>query len=507
MRAYAQDVSVFVCAHPYDWQLFMNPNAYQSLKQNGEKTIFIHLTSGDEGNGISNNLYLAKEEGSKRGVRHMSNTFASGSGIGANMDSKIIKINNHNINCSSYRNGTMFFLRLPDAKHDGEGYPVHSNSSIQKLYKSEIDSIEAIDKSSTYTSVEDLKATLKEMIGTVANSDDLINFHMIDDSLEINPGIHSDRLYTSKIFFEIARESDFYTLYMYKSQSSAVEGKNVSGNNLLNNFGAWSATCSGVTDLLFRSGWGAQNNLLLERQYYRYLNPFNVENENIALNKPSSSSSFESNNESFMAVDGSLETWWGANPHGEWWMVDLESEYSISRINVVNYFHGQRIYRFNIESSVDNEDWTKVVDYDANNTYATSEGKNFRFKDLRSRYLKVNMTYNSANIGVHITEFRAYGSLITGVDEMKTGPGKNIRLYPNPVRLGNSIKLEVDSERPKLVTVKVLDSCGSKVSQYTKSLNTGINTLEILTGNFNGGIYFVHILQGNEMTTEKVIIH
>ncbi len=43
--------NVFVSAHPDDWQLFMNPNAYNSVKTPNEKVVFIHTTAGDAGQG------------------------------------------------------------------------------------------------------------------------------------------------------------------------------------------------------------------------------------------------------------------------------------------------------------------------------------------------------------------------------------------------------------------------------------------------------------------------
>jgi hypothetical protein len=69
-----------------------------------KKAHLLHLTSWNEGNGISNNYYLAEEEGSKRAVRFMSNAFGCGSELGTNMNNELVNANGHLISsCSSRR--------------------------------------------------------------------------------------------------------------------------------------------------------------------------------------------------------------------------------------------------------------------------------------------------------------------------------------------------------------------------------------------------------------------
>jgi hypothetical protein len=59
-------LSVFVVAHPDDWQLFMNPAAFQAMNQPHEKAVFVHVSAGDAGRGMGGEptpYYLAREEG------------------------------------------------------------------------------------------------------------------------------------------------------------------------------------------------------------------------------------------------------------------------------------------------------------------------------------------------------------------------------------------------------------------------------------------------------------
>jgi hypothetical protein len=129
----AQNTNVYVAPHPDDWQLFMNPNAYTDLKNPNKKVIFLHITAGDDGDGTGTNFYLAREEGSLRAIRFMSNTFSTG--IGSNMNKTTVTINGHQIPKFSYRNATAYFLRLPDGNVNGDGYILHNNVSLKKLYE------------------------------------------------------------------------------------------------------------------------------------------------------------------------------------------------------------------------------------------------------------------------------------------------------------------------------------------------------------------------------------
>ena len=45
-------LSVFVVAHPDDWQLFMNPAAFHAMNGPHEKAVFVHVSAGDAGRGV-----------------------------------------------------------------------------------------------------------------------------------------------------------------------------------------------------------------------------------------------------------------------------------------------------------------------------------------------------------------------------------------------------------------------------------------------------------------------
>src|SRR5688500_8171977 len=47
-------VAFYFGAHPDDWQLFMNPNAYYDVQKPSNKVVFAYVTAGDDGAGLGN---------------------------------------------------------------------------------------------------------------------------------------------------------------------------------------------------------------------------------------------------------------------------------------------------------------------------------------------------------------------------------------------------------------------------------------------------------------------
>ena len=45
-------VSFYFAAHQDDWQLFMNPTAFNDVAGAKTKAVFVHMTAGDAGSGI-----------------------------------------------------------------------------------------------------------------------------------------------------------------------------------------------------------------------------------------------------------------------------------------------------------------------------------------------------------------------------------------------------------------------------------------------------------------------
>jgi|WetSurMetagenome_2_1015567.scaffolds.fasta_scaffold00011_28 hypothetical protein len=139
---------------------------------------------------------------------------------------------------------------------------------------------------------------------------------------------------------------------------------------------------------------------------------------NLALNKPATSQSVDGANVASRAndSDGTNASFWATYPYPRWWMVDLGDNYDVSSVIIRNYVWNSRYYLYNIEASLDGINYTRIAQK-TNTNPATDAGDKYTVSTT-ARYLRVNMTYNSANTGVHITDFRVYGVLNTVIPKV-----------------------------------------------------------------------------------------
>jgi hypothetical protein len=267
----SQTLNVFVSAHPDDWQLFMNPNAFHSLDSLENKTVFLHTTAGDAGAGVTNDYYLAREEGSLRAIRFMVNAHGHKEGYGSKMAKDFSKINGHGILNFSFANTKAYFLRLHDGFIVGNGTMVEHSESLKNLYSSKVNSIGAIDESTRYESLEDLKLTIKQLLEKESRGYSDIVLHVAQTDASINPGDHSDHLHSSMILQEVAKELTNVTVYLYEEYASNLKPMNVFPEDYLISAGTWGATASGLSDMGHYPTWDKGHNSWIGRQYFKKL--------------------------------------------------------------------------------------------------------------------------------------------------------------------------------------------------------------------------------------------
>jgi hypothetical protein len=130
---------------------------------------------------------------------------------------------------------------------------------------------------------------------------------------------------------------------------------------------------------------------------------------NVALNKPTTCQLFQPGHESSYAndADGTNNSFWSATPYSKWWKVDLQAIYNINQVTIRNIVSGSSSYQYGIMVSTDDVTYTQVASK-TNRNVAVNAGDNY-FVNTTARYIRVNMTYNSANMSVNITDFKAYG--------------------------------------------------------------------------------------------------
>jgi len=115
-------------------------------------------------------------------------------------------------------------------------------------------------------------------------------------------------------------------------------------------------------------------------------------NSNLALNKPATAESEQTSmgNTAGKGNDGNSSTRWSANDGrlNHWWKVDLGATYTLTGTKVK--FQFARNYRYKIEVSRDNTNWTIVANRTA--TTSTAQTRQDSFSATSGRYVRITYT-------------------------------------------------------------------------------------------------------------------
>jgi hypothetical protein len=265
-------VNVFVVAHQDDWQLFMNPEAYHGMDEPQEKAVFIHVTAGDAGRGITGEpvpYYLAREEGALRAVRFMANAADAKTGRGVAMNSTKANIAGHSIQRFAYANAVVYFLRLPDGNIvNGTIYTPHPQA-IEKLRTAAIEASETIDQSTRYVGWNDLVGTLAGIVEAERVAGSQLSLHLAETDEEINQRDHPDHRATALAMEEVALRFPCATTTRYIEYFTKTKPMNVTGEDYMIDVGTWAATTSGLSDNHAGSTWEPEHNAWVGRSYSR----------------------------------------------------------------------------------------------------------------------------------------------------------------------------------------------------------------------------------------------
>lgn len=135
--------------------------------------------------------------------------------------------------------------------------------------------------------------------------------------------------------------------------------------------------------------------------------------DNLALNKPASSSSIENDeHNAACANDGDPDTCWRADdePEGgpEWWQVDLQKPTDLAGCQIRWPFNGMR-YRYKVEGSTDRKTWSLLSDQ--TRSIAKSRIHNLKFDHATGvRYVKITITGFEQGCWASISEVRIFGA-------------------------------------------------------------------------------------------------
>ncbi len=127
---------------------------------------------------------------------------------------------------------------------------------------------------------------------------------------------------------------------------------------------------------------------------------------NLALNKLPTASTFQAGNLVANANDGSSTTRWAAvdGTFPQWWQVDLGASKTLSRCDIAWYAAATRSYKYKIEVSTDNVNFTLFKDNTTNTTVGNTSDSN----TATARYVRVTITGASAGFA-SAYEISVYG--------------------------------------------------------------------------------------------------
>ncbi|RCW42439.1 glycosyl hydrolase family 28, partial [Paenibacillus prosopidis] len=129
---------------------------------------------------------------------------------------------------------------------------------------------------------------------------------------------------------------------------------------------------------------------------------------NLALNKSASSDSSQSGNPASSGNDSSTSTRWSANDGntGHSWTVDLGSSMRITDGTQVKWEQSGKVYKYKIETSNNNTNWTMKVDKTANTSTEQTQTDSFK---ADARYVKITVTGLESGVWASFYDFKVLG--------------------------------------------------------------------------------------------------
>jgi hypothetical protein len=267
-------VSFYFAAHEDDWQLFMNPSAFQDVIGSAAKTVFVHLTAGDAGlgagmGGRKHPFYLARENGAEAAIRFMADADAApGERVAAPMT-----FNWHAIYRVSYRNTVSYFLRAPDGNASGAGYAETGFQSLKRLATGENNILRAVDGSATYEGWGDLVATLRAIIAYERGGATLIQVNVAETDKRINPQDHTDHLMTAKAALDAVKEASCVRKVYYVDYASSRLPQNLDAQQRDMESSVFAVTLAGIQAMDHSTSWHHYDHSFVGRNYFRVQEP------------------------------------------------------------------------------------------------------------------------------------------------------------------------------------------------------------------------------------------
>ena len=263
-------VSFYFAAHEDDWQLFMNPSAFQDVLDGASKTVFVHVTAGDAGLGTGQGnrkrpYYLARENGAQEAVRFMADTDHEPS---VRNESSAM-VNAHRIFRIAYRNTVSYFLRVPDGNIKGEGFAETGFQSLLRLHKGAIAKMTAVDGSTEYRGWDDLVRTVRAIVDAERGRASLVQINVAETDQTINPDDHADHLMTAQAALDAVKDMACVRRVSYVDYASAKLPENLNAQQRDMESSVFAVTLAGVQAFDHSTSWRHYDGSYVGRNYFR----------------------------------------------------------------------------------------------------------------------------------------------------------------------------------------------------------------------------------------------
>jgi len=263
-------VSLYFAAHEDDWQLFMNPSAFEDVASDAAKTVFVHMTAGDAGLGTGRGgrkhpFYLARENGAISAIRFM----ADSDDVPTAGSAAHTTFNGHSIYRIAYRNTVSYFLRVPDGNPLGGGYAHTGFQSLKRLRDGDNNTLAAIDGSTAYHGWDDLVATLRQIIDFERGNAATVQLNVAEIDAHINPNDHSDHVTTALAALDAVKDLACVRRVYYVDYASSHLPENLDARERDMESSVFAVTLAGVLAFDHRTAWHHYDESFVGRNYFR----------------------------------------------------------------------------------------------------------------------------------------------------------------------------------------------------------------------------------------------
>ncbi|WP_082455426.1 PIG-L family deacetylase [Hymenobacter sp. AT01-02] len=256
----SRSVSVYITAHPDDWQLFMGSDACDDVQRRNAKVVFICLTGG-QANKVDDAYWQSRETACQAAVQKAANLTTAASTVPMPVQESV---NAHSVTVVRYRSTVAYFLHLPDGNLDGKGQSRGGFQSMKLLFKAGRP-VGPLDHGPAYTSWNDLVATVRALLQREVGSAKL-EVHTPQPNERYNPGDHSDHRMAGELALAATAQTECrYQLYV--GYDSSRRPLNLTATQTENQRAVYQAYSQKMAEQGQPSSWDEAHLRFIGRQY------------------------------------------------------------------------------------------------------------------------------------------------------------------------------------------------------------------------------------------------